>query len=125
MNPTQEQKKPEPVPELRPLGDSVIIVQAEAQKMTAGTHGVSLHIAERAQDERCQRYGYVVAVGHGKRQPNGDISMPEAQLGDLVAYPASWRGREFDWKGRTFRVLDPDDAMAIIGEGVYYENQEM
>lgn len=110
---------------LRPLGDNLIIEQSEPEGMTAGTHGSPIMIPERAQDERCQRYGRVVAVGRGRELPNGETAMPPAQLGDIVAYPATWRGREFQWEGRTFRVLDPDDAYAIIGEGVYFENQEL
>ena len=118
------QETPKPIP-LRPLGDHMIIKPVEAEAMTAGDHGSSLHIPERAQDERCNRYGHVVAVGGGRVLDNGVVSPPPAQLGDLVAYPTSWRGREFEWEGETYRALDPDDAIAVVAPGTYLENTEL
>ena len=92
---------------LKPLGDRVIIKQAEAEEATKS----GLLLASAAQ-EKPQR-GTVLAVGQGKLDNNGNLIVPAVKAGDVVIY-SKYGGTEIDCDGEKVLILRADDIYAVV-----------
>ncbi len=92
---------------LKPLGDRVILKQAEAE--TATKSGILL--ASTAQ-EKPQR-GTVLSVGEGKLDNNGNLVKPAVKEGDTVIY-SKYGGTEVTIDGDEVIILRADDIYAVI-----------
>ena len=92
---------------LKPLGDRVIVRQAEAETATAS----GILIASSAQ-EKPQR-GTVLAVGEGKLDNNGNLVKPAVAEGDVVIY-SKYGGTEVTVDGEELLILRADDIYAVF-----------
>lgn len=94
---------------LKPLGDRVIVKQAEAEEATAS----GLLLASNSK-EKPQR-GEVVAVGEGKHADDGSLIPMPVATGDVVVY-GKYGGQEITVDGEDFLILRADDIYAVITE---------
>lgn len=92
---------------LKPLGDRVLVKPAPKEEKTVS----GLYISSGAQ-EKPQR-GEVVAVGEGKRNPEGERIALDIKVGDQVFY-GKFGGNEIKLDGEDFLLLRADDIYAII-----------
>ncbi len=78
----QSHTKPTVRPNIRPLGDRVLVKpeSAEDEKTASG-----IIIPDTARKEKPER-GVVVAVGAGKRNEKGDVVPLSVQVGDTVVF---------------------------------------
>ncbi len=95
---------------LKPLGDRVIVKQAEAEETTAS----GLYLASSAK-EKPQR-GTVIAVGEGKYDDEGENRIPvDVAVGDVVIY-GKYGGTEVTVDGEEYLILRADDIYAVVSE---------
>lgn len=97
--------------DVRPVGANVIVRPERVAPMSAG----GLHIPEIAQYDL--KRGRVVAVGPGRHHPGETAPWTEpapAAVGDLVIWGARWQGDEFTRDGVSFRVLEPEQVLAVV-----------
>ena len=92
---------------LKPLGDRVIIKQADAEEKTAS--GLLLASASKEKPQR----GTVLAVGEGKLDKDGNLVKPQVSVGDTVIY-AKFGGTTVEYQGQEYVILRADDILAVI-----------
>lgn len=92
---------------LKPLGDRVIVKQAEAEETTAS----GLLLASNSK-EKPQR-GEVIAVGEGKHADDGKLIPMPVKVGDVVVY-GKYGGQEISVNGEDFLILRADDIYAVV-----------
>ena len=91
---------------IRPLGDRVLVRQAEETSMTAG--GIAL--PSSAQEKATE--GVVIAVGKGKVADNGQVIPMNVKVGDHVLY-GKYAGTELKVDGEELMVMREDDIMGV------------
>ena len=95
---------------LKPLGDRVIVKQAEAEETTAS----GLYLASSAKEK--PQGGTVIAVGEGKYDDEGEIRIPvDVAVGDVVIY-GKYGGTEVTVDGEEYLILRADDIYAVVSE---------
>ena len=94
---------------LKPLGDRLVVKQAEAETTTKS----GIILADTAK-EKPQR-GTVVAVGEGRFNEDGDRIPMGISVGDVVIY-SKYGGTEIKVDGDEFLILRADDVYAIVAE---------
>ena len=95
---------------VKPLGNQVIIKQAEAKTQTES----GLLIAETAQ-EKPQR-GEVIAVGEGKWDMYGEKRIPiDIAPGDQILYN-KYAAVEIDIEDNKYIILDAESVYLVIGQ---------
>ncbi|MCL2491478.1 MAG: co-chaperone GroES [Coriobacteriia bacterium] len=92
---------------LKPIGDRLIVKQAEAETTTKS----GLIIADTAK-EKPQR-GEVLAVGEGRLRDDGTAIPMGIKVGDTVIY-SKFGGTDVKVDGEEFIILRADDVYAII-----------
>ena len=92
---------------LKPLGDRVIIRQAEAETKTKS--GILLASTSQEKPSR----GTVIAVGDGKVDSNGNLVKPHVKEGDTVIY-SKYGGTEVTIDEDEVIILREDDIFAIV-----------
>lgn len=92
---------------LKPLGDRVIVKQAEAETETKS----GLVIPDSAK-EKPQR-GEVVAAGEGKRNDDGERIALDVKVGDTVVY-GKYGGQDIKIEGVEYKILNESDIFAIV-----------
>ena len=92
---------------LKPLGDRIVVKQAEAEEKTAS--GLILTDASKEKPQR----GTVIAVGEGKRSKTGDRIPVDVAEGDTVIY-SKYGGTEIKIDGEELVILRADDILAIV-----------
>lgn len=92
---------------LKPLGDRLIIKQAEAETQTKS----GLILADSAK-EKPQR-GEVLAVGEGRFNEKGERIPMGINVGDVVIY-SKFGGTEVKIDGETYLILTANDVYAIV-----------
>jgi len=93
---------------LKPIGDRLIVKQAEAETTTKS----GLLIADTAK-EKPQR-GEVLAVGEGRLREDGTPIPMGIKVGDTVIY-SKFGGTEVKVDGEDYLILRADDVYAIVG----------
>jgi len=93
---------------LKPIGDRLIVKQAEAETTTKS----GLLIADTAK-EKPQR-GEVLAVGEGRLREDGTPIPMGINVGDTVIY-SKFGGTEVKVDGEDYLILRADDVYAIVG----------
>lgn len=93
---------------LKPLGDRVIVKQAQAEEKTAS----GIFLADASQ-EKPQR-GTVLAAGPGKTDRDGNRIAMEVKEGDEIVY-SKYGGTELKLDGEEYIILRVDDILAVIG----------
>ncbi len=94
---------------LKPLGDRVIVKQAEAETQTKS----GLYLADTAK-EKPQR-GTVLAVGEGALNDKGERVPVGLNVDDVVIY-GKYGGTEVKIDGEEYIILRADDIYAIVTE---------
>ena len=94
---------------LVPLGDYVIIEPIKPDNVTKG----GIVLPDTARDKPTQ--GKVVAVGKGKRLPNGDRATLEVEPDQIVLY-SPYAGSEARVKDKVYRILSESEVLAIVKE---------
>ncbi len=106
---TSQSIKEEPM-NLKPLGDRVIVKQAEAETQTKS----GLILADTAKEKPTK--GKVIAVGEGKWDELGEKRLPlDVKPGDLVIY-SKYGGTEVKYEGEDYLILRADDIYAVLGD---------
>lgn len=93
---------------LKPLGDRVIVKQAEAEETTAS--GLILTTKDKEKPQR----GEVIAVGEGKYDDGKLVPMP-VKVGDTVVY-GKYGGQEITVDDEEYLILRADDIYAVVTE---------
>lgn len=93
---------------LKPLGDRVIVKQAEAEETTAS--GIILTTKDQEKPQR----GEVIAVGEGKYVDGELIAVP-VKVGDTVIY-GKYGGQEITVDGEDYLIMRSDDLYAVVTE---------
>lgn len=94
---------------LKPLGDRLIIKQAEAETQTKS----GIVLADSAK-EKPQR-GVVLAVGEGRFNDKGERIPMGINVGDVVVY-SKFGGTEVKIEGEAYLILTANDVYAIVEE---------
>lgn len=94
------------MPNLRPLGDKVVVKPSEAEDKSAG--GIILPDAAKQKPQE----GQVLAVGSGRILDNGERHALAVKVGDTVIY-SKYGGTEFKLEGDTVMILDEDQIYAV------------
>ena len=91
---------------LKPLGDRVIIKQAEAEETTAS--GLILTTKDQEKPQR----GEVLAVGEGK-YVDGKLVPVALKVGDKVI-ASKYAGTEVKLDGTDYTIISEKDVLAVI-----------
>lgn len=92
---------------LKPLGDRVILEVQEEEEQTVGGIVLASNAKEKPQT------GKVVAVGAGRVLDNGEKSVPEVKVDDLVIYD-KYAGTEVSNDGEKYLVVRANDIIAVV-----------
>ena len=93
---------------LKPLGDRVIVKQAEAETQTKS----GLILADTAKEK--PQKGTVIAVGEGKWDEDGEKRIAlDVKAGDTVIY-SKYGGTEVKVDGDDYLILRADDIYAVV-----------
>ncbi|MDO9129509.1 MAG: co-chaperone GroES [Anaerolineales bacterium] len=92
---------------LKPLGNRVVVEPLEQEEITAG----GIVIPETAKEKPQQ--GFVLSVGPGDRDEDGDRIPMDVAAGDKVLF-AKYSGTEFKIDGKKLLILRESDLLAII-----------
>ncbi len=93
---------------LKPLGDRVIVKQAEAETQTKS----GLILADTAKEK--PQKGAVIAVGEGKWDEDGEKRIAlDVKVGDTVIY-SKYGGTEVKVEGEDYLILRADDIYAVV-----------
>lgn len=90
-----------------PLHDRIVVSRIETEEKTAGGIIIPDTAKEKPQE------GRIVAVGHGKRDKEGNRISLDVKAGDRVLF-AKWAGTEFKLDGREHMIMKEDDILGVI-----------
>src|SRR5579859_4375655 len=94
-------------PNLRPLGDRVVVEPSEGEDVTPG----GILLPETAKEKPQQ--GTVVAVGSGRRDDKGKLVPMDVKMDDKVLY-ARYSGSETKVNGKKMLILKETDILAVV-----------
>ena len=92
---------------LRPLDDSVVIKQSEAEEKTTG----GIILPDTAKEKPVE--GKVMAVGAGKIKEDGSKLPLEVKEGDKVLF-GKYAGTEVKVDGNEYLIMREDDVLGVI-----------
>ena len=90
-----------------PLGDRVFVKVSPSEEKTAG----GIFLPDNAQEK--PQIGEVVAVGHGKRNDDGNRSPLDVGVGDKVLY-SKYAGTDIKLGGDDYVLLTEKDILASV-----------
>lgn len=93
---------------IRPLQDKILLRRTPQEEQTRG----GIFIPANAKTET--NIGVVVAVGTGKRLPNGQTVKPSVEVGERVAF-GKFVGTELRRDGEALLMVKDDDILAVLG----------
>ena len=92
---------------IKPLEDSIVIRQVEAEQTTAS----GLVIPDTAKEK--PQEGEVIAVGPGRVDDSGNRIPVDVKVGDVVIY-SRYGGTEVKYDGQEFQILSSRDVLAVV-----------
>ena len=92
---------------LKPLGDRLVVEPKERESTTAS----GLVLPETAKEK--PQEGEVIAVGHGRRDEDGNRIKMDVEVGDIVLY-AKYGGTEVKIEDKKVLILKESDVLAIL-----------
>lgn len=92
---------------LKPLGDRLIVKQADAETQTKS----GIVLADTAKEK--PQKGTVLAVGEGRFDDKGARIPMGIAAGDVVVY-SKYGGTEIKLEGETYLILTANDVFAIV-----------
>ncbi len=93
---------------LKPLGENVVVKQAEAEQVTAS----GIVLPDTAQEKPTK--GTVIAVGEGKFEDGKRVPM-DVKEGDTVIY-SKYGGTDVKIEDIEYKILRASDIYAIVTE---------
>lgn len=93
---------------LRPLGNRLLVKQAEARKQSKG-------IILPDTIENVEFKAVVIAVGPGKKMLDGSVVSLGITPGDTILY-SRYAGQDMQISGEVHKVLTIDDVLGIFGK---------
>lgn len=100
----------EQVGKIRPLAGKLIVERDQAKHITKG--GILLPDVAKEIPVR----GTVVAVGLGKRQPDGSFDPAPVEVGERVLF-LSYAGNRYTQDGRDLLIMDYNEVIAVDESG--------
>ncbi len=94
-------------PNIRPLGEKVLIKRLEAEETTKG--GIVLPDTAKEKPQK----GTVLALGDGKMLKDGKRGQFQVGIGEKVLF-ASYAGTEIKVNGEEYMLMDESDILAIL-----------
>ena len=94
--------------EIKPLRDQVVLQPISKEEKTES----GIVIPDTADEEKPEQ-GKVVAVGPGKRLPDGDRQEPDVEKGDRVLF-TKYGPSEVTLDGEDYLVAKEEDILAIL-----------
>ncbi len=92
----------------KPLNDRILVQRADSEEKSRG----GLYLPETAKEKPLE--ALVVAVGSGRRLPDGTVRELELRVGDRILF-GKYSGDEVKLGGEDYVILREDDVLAIIG----------
>jgi chaperonin GroES len=92
---------------VRPLQDRIIVERIEEETKTAG----GLIIPDTAKEKPHQ--GRVLAVGKGKKLPDGKNVPMDVKEGDKVLF-GKYSGSEIKIDGKEFLIMREEDVLCVV-----------
>lgn len=106
-----------PVLKLRPVKDAVVLRVIDRPEMTAGRHGVRIHIPQTHKpglEEGTIREAIVVAVGPGRVDERGLIPMPVVRGEKVIFRDTPQVSVPYTEDGQSFVIVPEHRVMAVI-----------
>lgn len=94
--------------QVRPLYDRLLVQRVESETRSKG----GIFLPETAKEKPSE--GIVLAVGHGRRQDDGDLAPLSINVGDRVLF-GRYAGTEIKVDGEDRIVLREDDVFGVVG----------
>ncbi len=91
----------------KPLADRILIKQLEAKEQTKG--GIVLPDTAKEKPQE----GKIIAVGEGKKSPEGNVVPLALKVGDKVLY-GKYSGTEIAIDGEDYLIIREEDVLGII-----------
>jgi chaperonin GroES len=95
------------MPQIKPLGDRVVVLPTPRDETTRG----GIFLPDTAKEK--PQEGKVIAVGPGRRTEEGKLVEPEVKEGDSVVY-AKYGGTEIKLDGTDYLILSERDILAKL-----------
>jgi chaperonin GroES len=95
------------MPNLKPLGDKVVVQLTEQEEKTAS--GIYLPDSAKKKPQE----GKVIAVGDGRVLDSGERNKLSVKPGDRVLF-SKYGGNEVSVDGQDYTILDEDQVYAIL-----------
>jgi chaperonin GroES len=92
---------------IRPLYDRIVVKRIENQETTRNGIVIPDSAKEKPQE------GEVIAVGHGKRLPDGALIALDVKAGDRILF-GKYSGSETKVEGTEYIVMREDDVLGIF-----------
>jgi chaperonin GroES len=92
---------------VRPLQDRIIVERVEEETTTAG----GLIIPDTAKEK--PQNGKVLAVGQGKKLPDGKTVPMDVKVGDKVLF-GKYSGSEIKLDGKEYLIMREEDILCVV-----------
>ncbi|MBN2429441.1 MAG: co-chaperone GroES [Deltaproteobacteria bacterium] len=92
---------------VRPLQDRIIVERVEGETTTAG----GLIIPDTAKEK--PQTGKILAVGKGKKLPDGKCVPMDVKVGDKVLF-AKYSGSEIKLDGKEYLIMREEDILCVV-----------
>ena len=92
---------------IRPLYDRIVVKRIEEQETTRNGIIIPDSAKEKPQE------GEVMAVGHGKRQEDGQLVALDVKVGDHILF-GKYSGTETKLVGTEYLIMREDDVLGIL-----------
>ena len=91
----------------KPLGDRILLKQLEAKEQTKGGIVIPDTVKEKPQE------GKIIAVGEGKKNPEGKVIPLSLKVGDKILY-GKYSGTEVVVDSEEYLIIREEDVLGII-----------
>ena len=91
----------------KPLGDRIVLKQLEAKEQTKGGIVLPDTVKEKPQE------GEIIAVGEGKKNPEGKVIPLSLKVSDKILY-GKYSGTEIVIDGEDYLIIREEDVLGII-----------
>ncbi len=91
----------------KPLGDRIVLKQLEAKEQTKGGIVLPDTVKEKPQE------GEIIAVGEGKKNPEGKVIPLSLKVSDKILY-GKYSGTEVVIDGEDYLIIREEDVLGII-----------
>ena len=94
---------------IRPLHDRIVVKRIEEKETTSSGIIIPDSAKEKPQE------GEVIAVGHGKRNDDGELIPLDVKAGDRILF-GKYSGSETTLDGIEYMIMREDDVLAVVNK---------